>query len=164
MEFSTWVFRNEEFGVFLDKVPNFMDRNLEEGSQVQGRITFVSQAEVDEYYGPEAELEVTWESMGAMSFRHGRALRDSIREHNAIDVVVESTERDWLNHHEFSMWFGSRRKFLHKRLYGISYVHGLFFCDQTQRYFQLQARIYAPAFESYKPHLVATIKSIRCCT
>ncbi|MHA1732735.1 MAG: hypothetical protein ACTSU5_12390 [Promethearchaeota archaeon] len=139
-----------------------MDRNLEEGNEQSGKILFTSQKQADEFFGPEAELEVTWESISDMSFRHGRAVRDSIKMHNAIEVTVERRENDWLNSHEFTMWYGKRQKFIHKRLYGINYMHGLFYCEATYRFFNLQARVYSAVYASYEPYLKDAILSVVC--
>lgn len=135
---------------------------MEEGYYEQGKVLFNSQKDADEHFGPEAELEVTWESLSAMSYRHGRAVRDSIKMHNAIQVTVENKEDNWLNSHEITIWTGTRQKFISKRLYTIKYLHGLFFCDATNRFFNIQARIYGPVFDSYRPFLKDAITSIVC--
>lgn len=162
MEFSTYIYENSAYKIVLNKVPNFMDRTKETGRFDAGSILFVSQREADEYYGPEAELEIMWEAMSAMSYRHGRAVRDSIRQHNAIDVTVEKSEQEWLGHHEFTMWWGRRQKYMHRRLYGIGYVHGLYYCEDSKRKFDLQARVHRSVFESYEPYLIEAMKSIEC--
>lgn len=162
MEFSTWTFRNEEFKVCIDRVPNYYDRDTEEGDQNQGKITFKCGRQVDDIFGPESRFFVSWETMPPIGYHHGKAVRDSIKQWSAVEVNVERRESGWVNHHEDAMWFGRRTKMQQKHMYAIGIIHGLFYCDVSQRYFEIHGETMFQYKDNYNTLIEAAFKSIQC--
>ncbi|HMF33860.1 MAG TPA: hypothetical protein VKK79_20710 [Candidatus Lokiarchaeia archaeon] len=162
MEFSTWTYRNEESLIYLERVPNYYERELEEGDQRQGRVTFVCARKVDEIFGPESRFSVSWESKPPLEYHHGKAVRDSIKQWSAIEVNVERRESAWINRHECEIWYGRRTKMQQKRVYQTGIIHALFYCDTSQRFFEVHGETTFQFRDNYNNLITSAFNSIQC--
>ena len=89
-------------------------------------------------------------------------LEKSIDTYNAIGIVVTKKERDWLMSHEFTFWFGQRRKMIRKRYYVEKVVHGIFYCEISERLFSIHTSIIESMYENYKPYIMKSYNSVEC--
>ena len=81
---------------------------------------------------------------------------------NAINVVVTKKENTWLMSHEFTYFFGQRRKMVRKRYYAENIIHGVFYCDMSERQFNLSAYIIRNHYEAFKPFILECFNSVNC--
>jgi hypothetical protein len=162
MDFTTWVYRNPEFNVFVGKIANFYERDEETGNQERGRASFKCVRQTDSIFGAESRFFVAWEPKLAKDYHHGRAVQNSIKEWSAVEVNVERRGSGWINGHEYAIWYGRRNKFQQKRMYQIGVVHALFYCDVTQRLFEVHGETTLQFRDNYNPLIEAAFNSLQC--
>ncbi|MFX1324645.1 MAG: hypothetical protein ACFE8N_06800 [Promethearchaeota archaeon] len=133
-----------------------------EGDESNGSILLPSENEHDEIWGSDSKYEITWEKKDRMNLFYYREVEGSIDVYNAIGLVVTKKEKDWLMSHEFTFWFGQRRRMIKKRYYIEKVIHGIFYCDITERLFNLHTSIVESAYEQYKPSIIKSFKTIEC--
>ena len=89
-------------------------------------------------------------------------MESSIETYNAIGIVVTKKERDWLMSHEFTTWFGQRRKMIRKRYYIEKVIHSIFFCEISERLINIHTSVIESMYDNFKPSLLKTFNSIEC--
>jgi len=162
MEYSTWVYRNSEFNVILERISNYYERDEETGDRPKGRVSFKSVRQTDSIFGAESRFSVTWEPKLAKDYLYGRAVQNSIKEWSGLEVNVERRDSGWLNQHEYAIWYGRRSKFQQKRMYQIGVLHALFYCDTTQRFFEIHGETTLQFRDNYNPFIETAFNSLQC--
>jgi len=133
-----------------------------EGDENNGSIIFHSQNIYDEIWGPDSTLELNWEKKDRANLFYYKEVESSIEIYNAIGIVVTKKERDWLMSHEFTTWFGQRRKMIRKRYYIEKVIHSIFFCEISERLINIHTSVIESMYDNFKPSLLKTFNSIEC--
>jgi len=133
-----------------------------EGDENNGSIIFHSQKIYDEIWGPDSTLELNWEKKDRSNLFYYKEVESSIETYNAIGIVVIKKERDWLMSHEFTTWFGQRRKMIRKRYYIEKVIHSIFFCEISERLINIHTSVIESMYDNFKPSLLKTFNSIEC--
>lgn len=162
MEYNSFVYEKPECNFTINKMPIWFKEEEFEGDESNGSILLPSQKEYDEIWGPDSKYEINWETKDRMNLFYYKEVEGSINVYNAIGLVVTKKEKDWLMSHEFTFWYGQRRKMIKKRYYIEKVIHGIFYCDITERLFNLHTSIVESAYEQYKPNIIKSFKTIEC--
>lgn len=143
-------------------MPIWLKETEYEGDESNGFITLLSQNDYDEIWGPDARLEIKWEKKDRTDLFYYKEVESSIEVYNAIGIVVTKKERDWLMSHEFTFWFGQRRKMIRKRYYVERVIHGIFYCEISERLLNVHTSIIEGKYENYQPQIIKSYNSIEC--
>ena len=162
MQKNYYIYEKANLKILVNKMPIWFNEISVEGDENKGIINFESSNDYDEIWGPNAKIEFEWFKKERLDFFHAKEVQASIDTYNAINVVVVKKERDWLNSHEFSYWFGKRTKMVRKRYYPENFIYGLFYCDMTLRQFSMTAEIIREHYEGFKPFILEAFNSIIC--
>ncbi|MHA2393287.1 MAG: hypothetical protein ACXAEX_15205 [Promethearchaeota archaeon] len=162
MEYNSFVYNKPECNLTVNKMPIWFREKEYEGDENEGSILLPSQNEYDEIWGPDSNYEITWEKKDRINLFYYKEVENSINVYNAIGLVVTKKEKDWLMSHEFTFWFGRRRKMIRKRYYIEKVIHGIFYCEITERLFNLHTSIIESAYEQFEPYIIKSFKSIEC--
>jgi hypothetical protein len=162
MEYNYFVYVKPECEITINKMPKWFQEIEYEGNENQGYIILHSQNEVDEIWGPESKMEINWEKKDRMNFFYYKEVQNSIDVYNAIGLVVTEKDRDWLLSHEITFWFGHRNKMIRKRFYHEKSIHCVFYCETTERLFNIHTSMIADRFEDYKPFILNSYNSFVC--
>ena len=162
MQKNYYIYDKPNLKILVNKMPIWFNEINVEGNENEGIITFETNNIYDEIWGPNAKLKIEWSKKERVDFFHAKEVQASIDMYNAINVVVIKKERDWLNSHEFSYWFGKRTKMVRKRYYPENFIHGIFYCDMTLRQFSMTSEIIREHYEGFKPFILEAFNSINC--
>jgi len=162
MEYNFYVYNKAECNLTINKMPIWFKEIEYDGDENNGYIIMHSQNDYDEIWGPNTKLEIKWEKRERMNLFYYKEVEKSIETYNAIGIVVTKKERDWLMSHEFTLWFGQRRKMIRKRYYVEKVVHGIFYCEITERLFSIHTSIIESMYENYKPYVIKSYNSVEC--
>jgi hypothetical protein len=162
MEYNYYVYNKPECNLLINKMPVWFQEEAIEGDENNGSIIMRSQEEYDEIWGPKAKLEANWEKKNRADLLYYKEVESSIETYNAVGIVVTKKERDWLMSHEFTFWFGQRRKMIRKRYYIEKVIHGIFYCEVSERLINIHASVIESEYDSYKPYLLKSFNSIEC--
>ncbi len=162
MQYNYYVYEKSEVSIRLNKVPIWFVEKAFTGNQVSGQISLHTQNIYDEIWGAMGRIDIEWEKKGRFEYLHAREVQKSIDMYNAIKVVVTDKEIDWVRSHEFSIWYGQRTKMVRKRVYPEQHIHAVFFCENTERQFDLHSTIIREHYEGFKPYVLDAMKSIIC--
>ena len=162
MEYNYFVYKKPECGITINRMPKWYKEIEYEGDENNGSIILHSQNEHDEIWGPESKMEVSWEKKDRMNFFYYKEVQNSIDVYNAIGIVVTEKNRDWLMSHEITFWLGHRNKMIRKRFYHENGIHCVFYCDITERLFNIHTSIIGDQYEHYKPYILNSYNSIVC--
>ncbi|TFG08253.1 MAG: hypothetical protein EU539_02930 [Promethearchaeota archaeon] len=162
MQKNYYIYNKPECKVIINKIPIWFKETLYEGDQDKGSIIFETHDQYDEIYKSIARIELSFYKKDRIKFLHAREVQESIDLYNAISVVVTEKENSWLNSHEFTYWFGHRTKMIRKRYYPENHVHGLFYCELTNRLFEMHSIIIRDHYEGFKPYILAAFNSVVC--
>ena len=162
MEYNYYVYSKPECNISINKMPIWYKEVEYNGDENQGSITFHTQEEYDEYWGPQSKMEINWEKKDRMNLFYYKEVQSSIDVYNAIGIVVTEKERDWLMSHEFTSWFGHRNKMIRKRFYTERVIHCVFYCDVSERLFNIHTNMIADFYENFKPYILKSYDSFVC--
>ena len=162
MEYNYYVYEKLECNFTVDKMPIWFKEMEYSGDSENGIIQLNSENNYDEIWGSDSKVEITWEKRERKNLFYYKEVESSIETYNAIGIVVTKKERDWLMGHEFTLWFGQRRKMMRKRYYVEKVMHGIFYCDITNRLFNINTSIIESKYESFKPFILKLFKTIIC--
>ena len=162
MEYNFYVYNKPECKLNINKMPIWFKEIEYDGDENNGYIILHSQNDYDEIWGPNTKLEIKWEKRERMDLFYYKEVEKSIETYNAIGIVVTNKERDWLMSHEFTFWFGQRRKMIRKRYYVEKVVHGIFYCEISERLFSIHTSIIESMYENYKPYIIKSYNSVEC--
>jgi hypothetical protein len=162
MEQTYYVYKKHEFNLTIHRMPIWFREETLDGDEKAGHIILHSANEFDENWKANAKMEITWEPKSRLDFAHYKEVQKSIDIYNSISVVVSKKENTWVNSHEFTFWFGNRRKRIGRNYYVEQSIHGVFYCDQTERLFSLHTTIIDKHYENFKPYIKECYQSIHC--
>jgi hypothetical protein len=162
MQRNYYIYEKPELKIIINKLPVWFTEISYDGDEKEGNISFKSANDYDEIYGNNAKIEVEFSTIERIKFYHAKEVQKSIDVYNAINVVVTNKERVWLNTHEFTYWFGTRTKMIRKRYYPENHIHGLFYCELTERLFEIHSKIIRKHYEGFKPYLLEAYNSFLC--
>lgn len=162
MEYNFYVYKKLECNLTINKMAIWFGETEFEGDENNGSIIFHSQNIYDEIWGPDSTLELNWEKKDRANLFYYKEVESSIETYNAIGIVVTKKERDWLMSHEFTTWFGQRRKMIRKRYYIEKVIHSIFFCEISERLINIHTSVIESMYDNFKPSLLKTFNSIEC--
>lgn len=162
MEYNYYVYNKPECNININKMPIWFKEVEYNGDEHEGLIKLHSQNDYDEIWGPNAKMEIFWEKKGRDKFYYAKEVENSIGTYNAIGLVITSKENSWLLSHEFTSWYGRRTKMIRKRFYQEKSIHGIFYCDMTERLINIHTAIIDKFYENFKPFIINAHKSIVC--
>ena len=162
MEYNYYVYNKPECNILINKMPIWFREIEYEGDENQGSIILDSQDEYDEIWGPNSKMEINWEKKERLSLLFYKETQNSIDVYNAIGLVVTEKEKDWLMSHEIVFWYGHRNKMIRKRFYNEKAIHCIFYCDQTERIFNIHTSMIADFYEKFKPYILKSYNSLIC--
>ena len=162
MEYNFYNYEKVEGKISIGKLPIWFKEVKFEGDEKEGSIVFHSQDEFDEYWGANAKMDLFWETKERGSFFFSKLVEQSIETYNAIGLVVTSKESDWHLSHEFVYWYGQRTRMLHKHHYPAKSIHGIFYCDMTERLFNIHTEIINKYYENFKPYVLKGYSTLIC--
>ena len=162
MEYNYFVYEKPECKIKLNKMPMWFQEVEYKGDENQGFILLHSQNEYDEIWGPESKMEINWEKKDRMNLFYYKEVQNSIDVYNAIGLVVTEKNMDWLLSHEITFWTGHRNKMIRKRFYNEKGIHCVFYCDVTERLFNIHTSIVGDKFENFKPYILKSYNSVVC--
>jgi hypothetical protein len=162
MQRNYYTYEKPECNITINKLPIWFKETFYEGDQNGGTLKFQSYNNYDEIYGSDATIELNFIKKERVKFYHAKAVQESINIYNAINVVVTHKEDSWINTHEFTCWYGGRTKMIHKRYYPENHIHGLFYCELTERLFEIHSIVIRDRYEGFKPYLLEASNSVIC--
>ncbi|MFX0137000.1 MAG: hypothetical protein ACFFDN_25405 [Candidatus Hodarchaeota archaeon] len=162
MEYNYFIYNKQECGITINRMPIWYQEIESNGNESQGSITLHSKNEYDEIWGPNSKLEVNWEKKDRANLFYYKEVENSIAIYNAINFVVTKKERDWLMSHEITFWYGHRNKMIRKRYYHEKVIHCIFYCDITERLFNLHSSVIEDKYEAFRPYILNSYNSIVC--
>ena len=107
-------------------------------------------------------MEITWEKKERIGFFHGKEVQNSIELYSSVGFAVTNKESDWLLSHEIVTWLGQRTKMMRKRYYREKCIHGIFFCDVTERLINVHVNVIDKHFDNFKPFIIKSLNTIIC--
>jgi len=162
MEYNYYVYEKSEGNLQLTRMPIWFKEVEFSGDQNKGNLILHSQNDYDEIWGANAKMDISWEKKERQNFYYGREIQASISTYNSIGLVITSKENSWLQSHEFTTWFGRRSKMMRKRFYSEKSIHGIFYCDITERLVNIHTAIIDKFYENFKPFILKAYSSIIC--
>ena len=162
MQRTSYIYKREDCNVIVNKMPIWFNEVEFNGDKNKGILLFHSQNNYDENWGANAKLELSWEQLEREKFFHAKEVQRTIDMYNSVQMVVNKKENTWINSHEFTIWFGNRRKFIRKSYYVEKAIHGIFYCDMTERLFNVHGNVIDAHYEGFKPYLLNAFSSIIC--
>lgn len=162
MEYNYYTYEKKEANITVNKLAKWFREEKFEGDVNEGFISFHSQNDYDEIYGSNAKMEITWEKKDRAGFFHGKEVQNSIELYSSIGFVILKKESDWLLSHEFVTWFGQRTKMIRKRYYREKCIHGIFYCDVTERLINIHANVIDKHFDNFKPFIIKSLNTTIC--
>lgn len=162
MQKNYFIYQKPECNILINKMPIYFKEVEFNGEEKKGMIKFFSHHDYDEIWGPNAEMEINWESKERTKFFHAREVQDSIDMYNSIKITVVNKETVWLNSHEFTYWFGNRTQMIRKKYYPEIVIHGVFYCEISERQFNLHTKVIREHYEGYKPFIIEAYNTLVC--
>ncbi|MFX1273446.1 MAG: hypothetical protein ACFFBP_16570 [Promethearchaeota archaeon] len=162
MHKTTYVYDKPEFGLKLNLMPIWFKEIETSGDINAGSIILESQNIFDEFWGPIARMELNWENKDVNDFYHPREVQKNIDVYSGIQVAVTKKKNDWINSHNYTIWYGHRRKLIKTSYYEELSIHGIFYCDQSNKIYDLNAGVIKEHYEGFEPYILDAFNSIVC--
>ena len=162
MQQTNYPFKKERFGFSVNKMPIWFGEVETNGDDQKGTIELHTGNVYDEIWGPNGKIDISWEKIDRGSFLHAKEVQSSIDQYNAINIVVTKKEQVWLRSHEMTIWYGNRSKMIRKRYYRENCIHGVFYCDVTERLFNIHAAVIKEHYEGFKTYILDAYNSVEC--
>jgi hypothetical protein len=162
MEYNFYFYSRPECRLTINKMPIWLKEIEHIGDENKGSIILHSEKDYDEIYGPSSKLDVNWEKEERMNLFYYKEVENSIETYNAIGIVVTKKSKDWLMSHEYTYWFGHRRKMIRRRFYVEKVIHGIFYCDVTERLFNMHVSVIESLYTSVEPNILKSYTTIQC--
>ena len=160
MQQTNFAYSKERLGLLVNKMPIWFSEIEVTGNDQDGSISLHTASKYDEVWGPNGKMDISWEKLDRGSFLHAKEVQKSIDQYNSIQIVVTQKEQVWLRSHELTIWYGSRSKMIRKHFYRENSIHGIFYCDITERLFNIHTAIILEHYEGFKPYIIDAYNSI----
>ena len=162
MEKKTYIYENREFNILINRMPIWFEEFNILGKTEKGSIMLHTTNIYDEMWGPAAKIEISWELLEIESFYHPKIVQKNIDAYTAVDVALTKKKNDWNNSHNYTLWYGTRRKLIKTSYFEELSIHGIFYCDITQRVIELYAGVLKDNYEGFEPYILDSFKSVIC--
>jgi hypothetical protein len=162
MEYKYYVYEKPECDIRINKIPMWFKEVGFDGDSKEGYIEFHTYENYDDNWGPIAKYDFSWRSAKRTEFFHSQEVQKSIDLYNSIKLSITEKKSDWLRSHEFTYWFGNRMKRAGKKYYPEKSIHGIFYCELSERVFDMHTAIIRDYFDSYKEYILSSYKSVFC--
>ena len=162
MEYNYYTYEKSEANIIVNKLAKWFREEKFEGDTNEGYISFHSQNDYDEIYGANAKMEIAWEKKDRISFFHGKEVQNSIELYSSVGFAIIKKESDWLLSHEFVTWFGQRTKMMRKRYYREKCIHGIFYCDVSERLINIHVNVIDKHYDNFKPFIIKSLSTFIC--
>lgn len=162
MEINYYVYNKPECAIKIDKMPIWYKEIEYEGDENRGTIRFNSQNDYDEIWGANSKMEITWEKKEQLNLFFYKEIENSIDVYNSIGIAITEKKKDWLRAHEFIFFFGHRKKMIRKRFYIEKIIHGIFYCDVSERLFNIHTSVIDDKYENFKPYVLKSYSTFIC--
>ena len=162
MEYNYYTYEKNEANIIVHKLAKWYREKKFEGDANEGYVSFHSQNDYDEIYGSNAKMEIAWEKKDRIRFFHGKEVQNSIELYSSVGFAIIKKESDWLLSHEFVTWFGQRTKMMRKRYYREKCIHGIFYCDVTERLINIHVNVIDKHFDNFKPFIIKSLSTFIC--
>ncbi len=162
MEINYYIYNKPECAVKIDKMPIWYKEIEYEGDENRGTISFNSQNDYDEIWGSNSKMEITWEKKERLNLFFYKEIENSIDVYNSIGIAITEKKKDWLRSHEYIFWTGHRKKMIRKRFYVEKVIHGIFYCDVSERLFNIHTSIIEAKYENFKPYVLKSYSTFIC--
>ena len=162
MEHTYWVLKHPELNMAIEKVPIYFKEIEVQGTPEAGTLKLESYNKMEEIFGPDAKIEVYWETTDRSIFHQGNRVQQSFDMYNAIEVNITDKETLWNRSHDNTYWYGNRSEIKQKHFYNSNHIHCVFLCEQTSRVFEMHATIISNMYQNYKDLVIDAMKSLLC--
>jgi hypothetical protein len=162
MEYNYYPYQKNEANITIHKLAKWFREEKFEGDLNEGYISFHSQNDYDEIYGSNAKMEIAWEKKDRIGFFHGKEVQNSIELYSSVGFVITNKKSDWLLSHEIATWLGQRTKMMRKRYYREKCIHGIFYCDVSERLINVHINVIDKHFDNFKPFIIKSLSTILC--
>lgn len=162
MKHTFWIYKNENFNFGLEKIPISIEEIEEKGDKNKGYIILKSKDQLDDVYESNVKIEINWETIERVSYHHGKAVNNSIKIFNSLDVSILKKETYWVQNHECTIWWGSKKDLIKQRVYPVNILHSIIYCEFTERLFEIHASISSKFFPNYESLIIEMMKKINC--
>jgi len=162
MQQSNYAFIKENLGISITKMPIWFEEVETTGDKQNGTLILHTKNDYDEVWGANGKMDIIWEKLPRTEFLHAKEVQNSIDQYNAINMVVTNKEQVWLRSHELTIWYGNRSKMIRKHFYRENAIHGIFYCDITERLFNIHTAVILEHYEGFKPYIIDAYNSIIC--
>ncbi len=163
MKRTYYVFEKPECKFSITKMPIWFEEiEMGQNNERKGRIVLHSANDFDDNWGANAKMEIMWEPKDRLNFTHYKEVEKTIEEFQAINIAVNRKENTWMRSHEFTFWYGSRRKRIGRSFYVERAIHGIFYCDQSQRLFSLHTGIIEKLYDNFEPYVKDAYLNVHC--
>ncbi|KKM94928.1 hypothetical protein LCGC14_1193310 [marine sediment metagenome] len=162
MEYNYYVYKKPEINLIINKMPIWFREKEFTENENNSSLVLHSENSYDEIWGPISKMEVTWEKKEKRNLFYYKEVEATIQTYNSIGFIVTEKERGWLMSHEFTHWYGHRHKMIRKRFYLEKVIHGIFYCEVSERLFHIHTSIIESMYENYKPYILKSYSSLIC--
>lgn len=162
MQQNYYEYSNDKLNILIGKTPIWFKEVSTEGDKENGKVFLESHDEFDEAFGKSVKIELSWEKKDRSEYFHAREVQTSIDLYNSINIVASKKETKWLLSHELTYWFGDRTKLIRRKYYASNIIHGLFYCELTERYFQIHIEVIKKFLPNYETFILEMLQSITC--
>ena len=162
MEYNYFVYKKPECNLVINKMPIWFREKEFTENENNGSLILHSENNFDDIWGPNSTMEVSWEKRNRESLFYYKEVEVNIQTYNSIDIIVTKKERDWLMSHEFTQWYGHRRKMKRKRFYLEKIIHCIFYCEVSERLINIHTSIIESMYENFKPYILKSYRSLIC--
>ncbi|MHA1377657.1 MAG: hypothetical protein ACTSRG_04645 [Candidatus Helarchaeota archaeon] len=106
----------------------------EEGNDKNGKLEFRSREIYDEIWGPYITITFSWVTYPMENFHSGDAIQDILNLFSKLNINLEErSDNNYINAHLFQYLIGSRFVLKKGITYNIKEIHGILYCEQSQR-------------------------------
>ena len=162
MQKTTYIFEKSDYNLILNRMPVWFEETNSSGNENAGSIRLETKNVTDELWGPIGNIEINWEHLDPSKAYFPKIVQKNIDVYDAIKVSLTKKKRDWLNSHNYTIWYGKRRKLIKTTYYEEISIHGIFYCDITQRAIDMNSGILNENFKGFESYILDAFNSIVC--
>ena len=135
----------------------------ESGTAKEGKIEFKSREIYDETWGSYLTITFSWISYPLDGFHSGDAIQEILNLFSKINMTLEERVNDYIFGHFIQLVIGSRVILKKGIPYKVKEVHGVLYCEQSEREVSVVITVndIQNIFPKWKDVLLRIIKSIK---
>ncbi len=162
MEITNYRYINEEFDFNVDKMPIWFEEVESTGDKNNGSVFLNTTNNFDENWGSLAKMEISWEKKDRLETFHAKEVQRAINLYNSIKVIIKKKEQSWIRSHEFTLLYGNRMKMVGRKFYPEDSIHGVFYCDISNRIFNIHTAVIKDHYEGFKSYILDAYNTFIC--